>query len=54
MFTMAYFPRWWFRVMDPRLLALPHVQGDLAKVNIDPDSRARIEARYGAARLGLR
>ena len=54
MFTMAYFPRWWFRVMDPRLLALPHVQGDLAKVNIDPAARARIEARYGAARLGLR
>jgi alkane 1-monooxygenase len=54
MFTLAYFPTLWFRVMDPRLLALPHVQGDLSKVNIDPASRARLEQRYGAARLGLR
>lgn len=54
MFTLAYFPALWFHVMDPRLLALPHVQGDLSKVNIDPASRARLEQRYGAARLGLR
>ena len=54
MFTLAYFPSLWFRVMDPRLLALPHVQGDLSKVNVDPAARARIEARYAAARLGLR
>lgn len=54
MFTLAYFPRLWFRVMDARLLALPHVRGDLAKVNVDPDSRARLEAAYGTARLGLR
>jgi alkane 1-monooxygenase len=47
MFTLAYFPRWWYRVMDARLLALPHVRGDLAKVNIDPRARAGIEARYG-------
>lgn len=54
MFTLAYFPRLWFRVMDARLLALPHVRSDLGKVNIDPASRARIEARHGAQRLGLR
>lgn len=36
MFTLAYFPSAWFRVMDARLLALPHVQGDLSKVNVDP------------------
>jgi len=54
MFTLAYFPRLWFRVMDARLLALPHVRGDLAKVNVDPRRRARLEARYGVARLGLR
>ncbi len=47
MFTLAYFPRAWFRVMDARLLALPHVQGDLSKVNVDPASRARLEAAYG-------
>jgi alkane 1-monooxygenase len=33
---VALFPRWWFRVMDPRLLALPHVQGNLARVNRKP------------------
>ena len=54
MFTLAYFPRAWFRVMDARLLALPHVQGDLDKVNVDPAARSRLEAAYGAARLGLR
>ncbi|NDY96393.1 alkane 1-monooxygenase [Wenzhouxiangella limi] len=33
MFVLAYVPALWFRVMDPRLLALPHVQHDLARVN---------------------
>ena len=54
MFTLAYFPWLWFRVMDQRLLALPHVRGDLGKVNIDPAARLRLQARYGDARLGLR
>jgi alkane 1-monooxygenase len=54
MFTLAYFPRLWFRVMDQRLLALPHVRGDLSKVNVDPAARSRLESRYGDARLGLR
>jgi alkane 1-monooxygenase len=47
MFPLAYVPPLWFKVMDPRLLALPHVRGDLDKVNIDPRKRAKIEARYG-------
>lgn len=54
MFTLAYFPRAWFKVMDARLLALPHVQGDLSKVNVDPAARTRLEAAYGPQRLGLR
>ena len=55
MFTMAWFPRWWFRVMDARLLALPHVRGDLSKVNVDPARRAALEARHRPSqRLGLR
>ncbi len=49
MFTLAYFPSLWFRTMNPRLLALPHVNGDLSRVNIDPKRRAAIEARYGAS-----
>ncbi|MCZ8253713.1 MAG: alkane 1-monooxygenase [Hylemonella sp.] len=49
MFPLAYIPPLWFRVMDPRLLALPHVQGDLNKVNIEPSRRGEILARYGTA-----
>jgi alkane 1-monooxygenase len=49
MFPLAYVPPLWFKVMDPRLLALPHVRGDLSRVNIDPASRTRIEARLAAA-----
>jgi alkane 1-monooxygenase len=49
MYLLAYIPWLWYRVMDPRLLALPHIRGDLSKVNIDPRHRAAIEARYGDA-----
>jgi alkane 1-monooxygenase len=35
--------------MDKRLLALPHVDGDLGRLNIDPDVRPAIYARYGQA-----
>ncbi|MBC7483499.1 MAG: alkane 1-monooxygenase [Rhizobacter sp.] len=47
MFPLAYVPPLWFRVMDPRLLALPHVRGDLSRVNIDPRRHAAIHQRYG-------
>jgi len=50
MFTLAYLPAAWFRVMDPRLLALPHVRGDLDRVNVDPRRRAALQARYGRHR----
>ncbi|NEZ05213.1 alkane 1-monooxygenase [Wenzhouxiangella sp. XN201] len=33
MFVLAYVPPLWFRLMNPRLLALPHVGGDLSLVN---------------------
>jgi len=36
MFPLAYAPPLWFRVMDRRLLALPHVAGDLGKVHRRP------------------
>jgi alkane 1-monooxygenase len=49
MFPLAYVPALWFRVMDPRLLALPGVAGDLDRVNLDPKRRARLVARYGKA-----
>ena len=46
MFPLAYVPALWFRVMDARLLALPHVQGQLERVNIDPRRRAELYRRY--------
>ncbi|MEZ5568751.1 MAG: alkane 1-monooxygenase [Halioglobus sp.] len=49
MYLIAYIPWLWYRVMDKRVLALPHVRGDLSRVNIDPDQRQRILARYGSA-----
>lgn len=48
MYTLAYLPKFWFMVMDKRLLSLPHINFDLSKINIDPDERARIEQQYGS------
>jgi len=45
-YLLAYVPPLWYRVMDPRLLGLPHVRGDLSKLNIEPAARARIERSY--------
>jgi len=46
-YLLAWFPPLWFRVMDERLLALPHVAGDVGKINLDPDKRESLVARYG-------
>ena len=48
MFPLAYVPPLWFKLMDPRLLALPHIQGDFSRINLDPKRRAALLARYGA------
>jgi len=48
MYLVAYFPWLWYKVMDERVLGLPHVQGDLSKVNICPKKREQIMAKYGA------
>ncbi len=50
-YLLAYVPWLWFRVMDKRLLALPHVQGDLDKVNICPNASAAIFLRYGRDKM---
>lgn len=49
MYMLAYIPWLWYRVMDKRVLALPHINGDLSKVNIDPDAREGIYQRFGRA-----
>ena len=50
-YLLAYIPSLWFMVMDKRLLALPHIQGDLDKVNIDPDARSAIFLKYGQDKM---
>ena len=50
-YLLAYVPRAWFYIMDKRLLALPHIQGNLDKVNIDPDARSAIFLRYGRDKM---
>ena len=51
MYLVAYIPWLWYKVMDKRVLALPHIKGDLSKVNIDPAKREAIYARYGSGTL---
>jgi alkane 1-monooxygenase len=50
-YLLAYVPKLWFRVMDKRLLALPQVEGDLDRVNIDPDARPSLFLRYGRDKM---
>ena len=47
MYLIAYVPFLWYRVMDKRVLALPHVAGDLSKVNIEPSKRESLTRKYG-------
>ena len=50
-YLLAYVPWAWFYIMDKRLLALPHIQGNLDKVNIDPDARSSIFLKYGRDKM---
>ncbi|MCP4335781.1 MAG: alkane 1-monooxygenase [Gammaproteobacteria bacterium] len=51
MYMLSYVPWLWFRVMDKRLMKLPHVLGDLDKVNIDPDARPSIFLKWGREKM---
>ncbi|MGB8326355.1 MAG: alkane 1-monooxygenase [Steroidobacteraceae bacterium] len=46
MFLVALIPPLWYRLMDRRLLALPHIRGDFSRINVEPGLRARLQARY--------
>ena len=46
-YLLSYVPWLWYRVMDRRLLALPHVGGDLDRINIDPRKKQAIHRKYG-------
>ncbi len=45
-FLLAYLPWLWFKVMDKRLLNLPHIAGDLSNTNIDPSKYNELRRRY--------
>jgi len=47
MYIIAYIPALWFKILDARLLALPHIKGDLDKINMDPDARENLLQKYG-------
>jgi alkane 1-monooxygenase len=44
MLLPAYFPSWWYSLMDKRVVE--HYNGDLSKANIDPERREEIMAKY--------
>lgn len=51
MYVLSYIPWLWFRVMDRRLMELPHVQGDLDKLNIDPVARPSLFLKWGQDKM---
>jgi len=51
MFVLSWVPPLWFKVMDKRLMALPHVAGDLDRVNIDPQARPSIFLKWGRDKM---
>lgn len=46
MYLLAYLPALWYQVMHRRLLSLPHIDGDLDKVNVDPSRRRALYEKY--------
>ena len=50
-YLLAYVPPLWFKVMDKRLLALPHIQCDLDKINICPVARGALFLQYGRDKM---
>jgi alkane 1-monooxygenase len=43
-FGLAAFPSQWFKVMDAKLMRW--ADGDIAKLNVDPDQKDRLYAKY--------
>ncbi len=50
-YLLAYIPTLWFRFIDKRLLALPHVRGDLERINVDPNARATLFLQYSKDKM---
>ncbi|MBT8142127.1 MAG: alkane 1-monooxygenase, partial [Gammaproteobacteria bacterium] len=45
-YLIAYVPWLWYKIMDPRLLKLNHIQGDISKINMLDSKREKIEQKY--------
>jgi alkane 1-monooxygenase len=43
----AYFPFFWYRLMDKRVIA--HYNGDITKANLQPSRREKLLRRYASA-----
>src|SRR5690554_1632575 len=44
MLLPAYLPQWWYETMDKRVI--DHYEGDLSKINWDPDRKDELMAKY--------
>jgi len=51
MYMLAYLPWLWFKIMDKRLMELPHINGDLDNVNIDAAARPSIFLKWGRDKM---
>ena len=51
MYMLAYVPWLWFKVMDQRLMSLPHIDGDLNNVNIDAAAHPSIFLKWGRDKM---
>ncbi|MGI9326601.1 MAG: alkane 1-monooxygenase [Pseudomonadales bacterium] len=51
MFLLAYVPKLWFKVMDPKVM--DWAEGDLNKVNVAANAHAAIAARYPQSSLAM-
>ena len=51
MYVLAYIPWAWFKIMDRRLMELPHIQGDLDKVNVDPRAMPALFLKWGRDKM---
>lgn len=45
MLLPALIPKWWFKLMDQRVV--DHYQGDMSKINIFPKAKARLFKKFG-------
>ncbi|MGH8491609.1 MAG: alkane 1-monooxygenase [Moraxellaceae bacterium] len=44
MLLPAYIPGWWYKLMDERVIK--HYKGDLERINMDPENRDAVIAKY--------